>query len=287
MKKLALLLAALGVMSATTLAAEPTLKVTSIGQEIENENVSGGSDIEDVWLWNNLGLSYGDWAFNVQVGKAWSMDTDDGIHSANHRLQFDAMRKMNDNYSLGFRYRGQKDFDRYQLRGAWNYGMIWGSADVWYQANNASPAKEDNYEMELYPFGINYNGIKVGYLLNYKKWINPNEEYQKSFIEHQIRAYAPLYKGEKLTVQTEIRHTLHADKDYTRNKEGKKIAYSTYDDFGRTRIYLKNSYQVNESLNVYLNYGYEVRDYVARDGKANTKSDKYYGDLSIGWNYKF
>ena len=31
MKKLALLLAALGVMSATTFAAEPTLKVTSIG----------------------------------------------------------------------------------------------------------------------------------------------------------------------------------------------------------------------------------------------------------------
>ena len=212
------------------------------------------------------------------------MDTDDGIHSKDHRLQFDAMRKMNDNYSLGFRYRGQKEYDRYQLRGAWNYGMIWGSADVWYQANNGtSPAKEDNIEMEIFPIGVQYNGMKLGWLVNYGEWINPKEDGQENFIEHQLRFYAPLYKGEKLTVQTEIRCTLHNDKEFKGND-----SYKVYDNFGRTRIYLKNNYQVNESLNVYLNYGYEVRDWAEKNGKRkDLDSDKYYGDLVIGWNYKF
>ena len=38
MKKLALLLAALGVMSATTFAAESALRITNVGQEVEIEN---------------------------------------------------------------------------------------------------------------------------------------------------------------------------------------------------------------------------------------------------------
>ena len=289
MKKLALLLAALGVMSATTFAEEPTLKVTSIGQEVEIENTSGGEDIgQSVWFKNMINLSYGDWTFNAVGAKIWSMDTDNGIHSKDHRLEFTGMKKMNDNYSLGFRYRGHKDYDRYVLRGAWNYGMIWGSADVWYQANNASPAKEDNIEMELFPIGINYNGIKVGYLIDYTKYINPSEEFQKSAIEHQIRAYAPLYKGEKLTLQTEIRHTLHNDKDYTRDKAGNKVPYKAFDDFGRTRVYLKSDYKVNDALNVYLNYAYEISDSVSRDGKkSDVDSDKYYGNLTFGWNYTF
>ena len=286
MKKLALLLAALGVMSATTFATEPTLKVTSIGQEVEIENTSGKEDIgQSVWFKNIINFSYENWTFNAVGAKIWSMDTDDGIHSKDHRLEFTAMRKMNDNYSLGFRYRGHKDYDRYVLRGAWNYGMIWGSADVWYQANNGtSPAKEDNYEMEIFPIGVQYNGMKLGWLVNYKEWLNPEDSKgQESQIEHQLRFYAPLYKGEKLTVQTEIRHTLHNDKEF---KE--KQAYKAFEDFGRTRVYLKNNYKVNDALNVYLNYGYEVSKSESRDGKATgIDSGKYYGNLTFGWNYNF
>ena len=283
MKKLALLLAALGVMSATTFAAEPTLKVTSIGQEIENENVSGGSDIEDVWLWNKLGLSYDKWNFNVLVGKKWDMDTDDGIHSKDHRLQFDAMRKMNDNYSLGFRYRGQKEYDRYQLRGAWNYGMIWGSADVWYQANNGtSPAKEDNIEMEIFPIGVQYNGMKLGWLVNYGEWINPKEDGQENFIEHQLRLYAPIYKWDRLSLSTEARITLHAEEDHAGNGN-----YQTYEDFGRNRLYLKANYAVSEDLNVYVNYAYELRDREERDGYKGSIDNADYQNLTFGWSYSF
>ena len=64
MKKLALLLAALGVMSATTFAAESALRITNVGQEVEIENTSGGQDIgQSVWFKNMINLSYKDWTF--------------------------------------------------------------------------------------------------------------------------------------------------------------------------------------------------------------------------------
>lgn len=66
MKKLALLLAALGVMSATTFAAESALRITNVGQEVEIENTSGGQDIgESVYFGTSVGLAYKDWTFGV------------------------------------------------------------------------------------------------------------------------------------------------------------------------------------------------------------------------------
>ena len=60
-----------------------------------------------------------------------------------------------------------------------------------------------------------------------------------------------------------------------------------YEDFGRNRIYLGADYQVNTNLNVYLKYGYEVRNMEkVNDGKS-FDSNNYYGDLIVGWNYKF
>ena len=125
--------------------------------------------------------------------------------------------------------------------------MLWGSADVWYESKTKSDAADANDTLrgEIYPIGVQY-------------------------------------KGERLTVQTEIRHTLHNSKEY---KE--KTPYKVYDDFGRTRVYLKNNYKVNESLNVYFNYAYEFRDWEAKDGTVNTDSDRYFGDIVFGWNYKF
>ena len=64
MKRLALLLAAMGVISVGAMAEAPALKVTNIGQSIEIDNTSGGEDIgETVYFFNTLGLSYGDWNF--------------------------------------------------------------------------------------------------------------------------------------------------------------------------------------------------------------------------------
>ena len=59
MKRLALLLAAMGIVSVGAMAEAPTLKVTSIGQEIEIENENGNQTFDDVWLWTNVNLEYG------------------------------------------------------------------------------------------------------------------------------------------------------------------------------------------------------------------------------------
>ena len=279
MKKLALLLAALGVMSATAFAEESALKITSIGQEVEIENDSGSSNIgESVFFGTIVNLQYKDWSFGVTGAKRWNMDTE-YVDSVTGRLQLDAMKNFG-NYSLGARLRSEKDYDRWYLRGAWNHNMLWGAADVWYQTNEG---KNDTWKGEIYPIGVQYKGIRLGWFIDVTRTnggLNPGD-LEQSF-EHQLRFYAPLYKGERLTVQTEIRHTLHNNKEY---KE--KTAHTVYDDFGRTRVYLKNNYKVNEALDVYFNYAYEVRDWAAKDGEQNTDSNKYFGDIVFGWKYKF
>ena len=80
----------------------------------------------------------------------------------------------------------------------------------------------------------------------------------KEYFEHQIRAYATLYKGERLTLTTEGRFTISAENDYEGVGE---TAYRHYDDFGRNRLYLGADYKVTENLNVYGKYGYEFRDW--------------------------
>ena len=119
MKKLALLLAALGVVSAAAYAA-PELTVTSVGQEIEIENEDhNGTDLDDVWLFNTVGLAYGDWSFGLQAGKQWSVnfDHDKEIKSINHRFQFDVSKKITDNLKLkGLDTEDTKTYDRFYAR---------------------------------------------------------------------------------------------------------------------------------------------------------------------------
>ena len=283
MKKLALLLAALGVMSATTFAAESALRITNVGQEVEIENESGKSNIgESVYFGTSVGLAYKDWTFGVIGAKRWNVDTDD-TDSITGRVVLDAWKHY-DNYKLGFRFRSEKDYDRYYARGAWNHGMLWGSADLWYESKSGT-GNNDTWRGEIFPIGIQYNGIKLGWFVDAEIATGSVKkgEREENF-EHQLRFYAPLYKGEKLTLTTQIRHTLTVDDKY--NGKAKADA-SRYEDFGRTRVYLESDYKVNEALNVYLKYGYEFRDreYVAT-GKSYDKNE-YFGDLIFGWNYKF
>ena len=107
---------------------------------------------------------------------------------------------------------------------------------------------------------------------------------QEGYMAHQLRFYAPLYKGEKLSLNTEYRLSLTEDKEYKNKAE----SYVEFKDFGRHRLYLKSSYAVSESLSVFLNYGYQVSNNESVNGKgANTNSGKYWGDVEFGWNYKF
>lgn len=286
MKRLALLLAAMGIISATALAEAPVLKVTNVGQELEIDNTSGGLDIgESAQLYNTVGLQYGDWTFGVTGAKFWTVDTEAGIHSDGGRLQIDVWKKTTDNLKLGFRYRGQKNYDRYQFRYDYSNGWFWSASDVWYQANNADAT--DNVEMELFPFGVKYGALKAGWFVNYYTAVgNISNDDVDQIVEHQLRVYANLYKSEKLSLDAEYRLTLSYDKDI---EGGKKLAgdNTEFKSFERNRLYLGATYSVTENLDIYGKYGYEIgeKEYIV-DGKE-CNDGKYYGEFVVGWNYKF
>lgn len=289
MRKVALLLASLGIMAAAY-AEQPKLEVTNVGQELYIENKSSGKDLDDVFFWNRVGLKYGEnWTFGLQAAKRWSMDHDAGIESTNHRIMLDAYYKVNSDLKVGTRYRSQKDYDRLYARYDWKHGMLWSAGDFWYQANNTEGGLNDNLEMEWFPVGLQYGPFKIGYFLNGIKYLGDVAvNQQEDYLEQQIRAYLTLYKGEKLTVTTEARVTLKTDEDW--NNKG----YRTFDDFGRNRIYLGADYQVTENLNTYIKYGWEFRDWKYEDGMTEKEyknsgkpTQDYYGEFYLGWNYKF
>lgn len=285
MKRLALLLAAMGIISVGATAAE--LKVTNVGQELEIENTSGAENIgEATYLTTSVGLSYGDWTFGIAGTKFWHADTS-SIKSYDGRLQLDAWKKINDDLKLGLRYRGYDSEDRYYVRWDYSKEWFWSSGDVWYTADNEGDAR-DHIDLEVFPLGVKYGIFKAGWFVNYVEYVGSNVEGTKeNYLENQIRAYMNLYKDEKLSVDTEVRVTLNSDADYTGGKKTAKADDTLYKDFGRNRVYLGASYNINESLNVYAKYGYEFRDLeLVKTGK-DTDSNSYFGDFIVGWNYKF
>lgn len=298
MKRLALLLAAMGIVSVGAMAETPKLEVTSVGQEIEIENTNGKQDLDEVNFFQNVGLKYGDWTFGLQAGKQYSLDYDGDMNSQNSRLQLDVWKKVNTDLKLGARYRGYKEKDRWYAR--WDYSgsnnMFFSWGDVWYEAtqNDNAGGKVDWVKAEVLPIGVKFDNFKVGYFLNYEFAVGSlSDKEQDEYIEHQIRAYWDFYKGEKLTLSFEGRFTLAADKGY----QGDEPGYRHYDNFGRTRTYLGASYKVTESLTVYGKYAYEWRDYEYENGDhrgnygghkgATDVSAENYQDIIIGWNYKF
>ncbi|MCI6153357.1 MAG: hypothetical protein MR673_09605 [Fusobacterium perfoetens] len=295
MKKLALLLAAVGMVSAVAYAA-PELTVTSVGQEIEIENSNhNGTDLDEVNLYNNVGLAYGDWSIGLQAGKQWAINWDDSkdVHSKSHRLQIDVWNKVTDDLKLGFRYRGTSSYDRFYGRWDWNNGLLWSAGDVWYQAESEVNDTNDSLQFEVFPIGVQYGPFKVGYFINYVKTLGDTSVIQKNgklvkedYIEHQIRAYWTFFKGEQLTLSTEGRFTLTADENYE-----KTTPYRTYDDFGRNRIYLKANYAMTENLTVYGSYAWEFRDFKFEDYKPGAPKDdnteNAYQNFIVGWSYKF
>ena len=298
MKKLALLLTALGLVSAAAYAA-PELTVTHVGQEIEIENVDhNGTDLDDVWLWNNVGLAYGDWTFGLTAGKEWDVNfedhdkTDKGVKSGASRLQIDVWNKVTDDLKLGFRYRGQNNYDRFYARWDYNHGMFWSSGDVWYESKNGAYGT-DWVKSEFFPLGLKYGAFKVGYFVNYEKMMGGadvvNGKGDKTeYFEHQIRAYATLYKGEKLTLTTQARVTFAAEENY---KGEAAKTFRTYDDFGgRNRIYLGANYKYTDNLSLYVDYGYEFREWKYENGTEASydgKSQENYQEITIGWKYTF
>ena len=315
MKKTLLLLGALSLISSAAYAKEvlpaveeqtviveetvstaPTLRVTNVGQYLEFDNTSGGADIgEDVHFANFVGLAYGDdWTFGFMARKAWSMDTDDGIHSGDHRLDLDVWKHFNDNFSLGFRFRNQDDFDRYYLRTEYSYGMLSGWIDVAYQSNNGNDAvdHEDAWYGEAIPLQINYGPAYLGYYIEADTWgvdTVKNLNVEKAGFEHwyrqQLRLGTNLYTGEKLTVGVEYRWQFDTDVEYDTKYMAQDTTYAKDDE--RHIVVLSADYNVTENFSVGGYYQYEWRSYDRSGDHVEDKADNYYGEFQIGWNYKF
>ena len=309
MKKLALLLGALSLVSsvayakevvpaveevvvveeAAPVAAAPALTVTYVGQSLEVDNDSGSTaDIgEGVHFGNSVGLAYGDWTFDLFARKTWSMDTDDGIHSTGgHRLQLDAWRHF-DNYSLGLRYRGEKSQDAYYLRGKYNYGMFSGNLDVAYRSKNGTHRDTDSIYIEAIPVAVTVGPVTVGYYFEADDIaLNTSKGEQEHWWRHQLRVGAPIYTGEKLSLGLEYRWQFDTDVEYdgTPSTAYKEANSNTH------VLYLSGSYAVTENLSIDAYYQYDMKDFDAHNGTdkdAKVDDNKYYGEFCIGWTYSF
>ena len=301
MKKLALLLGALSLVSsvayakevvpaveevvvveeAAPVAAAPAFRVTSIGQYVEVDNTSGSSDIgEEVYFGNTVNFAYGDnWTFGLLAHKTWNMDTDKGIHGENHRLQLDAWRNY-ENFSLGLRYRGQENYDRYYVRGKYSYGMFSGWADLAYQSNNSmdNTDREDSWYSEGMPVGVTVGPVTVGYYYEWDKYMNALPNGYESTLSHQLRVMAPLYTGEKLSLSAEYRWQFAQDVDY-------EVSGASYDEKTAHIGILYAAYKVTDNLTLDGYYRYDFNEY---DGQnKEDKADNYYGEFYAGWTYTF
>lgn len=318
MKKIALLLGALSLVSGAAYAKEvvpvveevtaieevapvtaPTLTVTYVGQGLEIDNTSGAENIgESVMFSNSVGLAYGDkWTFDLMARKGWSMDTDDGIHSDNYRIDLGVWRNF-DNYSLGFMWRQEQDMDRYYLRTTYEYGMFSGWIDAAYQSNNGTSHHEDAYYIEAIPAQLTLGPVTIGYYFEADTWslnaisengLSGDEVGDLAGFEHkyrqQLRLGFPLYQGEKLNLGFEYRWQFDTDVEY--DTDIKKDAW-VEENSNTHIIYLSADYAVTENLSISGYYQYDMKEYDSKNGKVdNIDSDRYYGEFFVGWTYTF
>ena len=311
MKKLALLLGALSLVSsvayakevvpaveevvvveeAAPVAAAPMLRVTSVGQSIEIDNYSrhddrgynidsDTNDIGKVMLGTSVGLAYGDdWTFNFFARKHWNTDTDEGMRSDGYRIDMEAWRAF-ENYSLGLKWRQESDNDKYYIRGKYNVGMFSGWADFAYKSVNGEGS--DSWYSEGMPIAITYGPVTLGYYYEWDKYTTTDkvDDVVEGSIKHQVRVMAPLYTGEKLSVGAEYRYQFAHDVDYTVEKP--------WAENNRHIAILNASYAVTDRLTVSGYYEYDFNDYDLHDAPEGDKlSDDYYGEFGLGWTYSF
>lgn len=315
MKKTALLLGAILAISSSAYAKEvlpvveevqetivveevtPTpvsvFKSVTIGQSLEVDNTSGDKNIgEDVIFMNTVDLATDNWDFTIGAGKIFSSDTRDregGLYDrGSSRMELQAIRRF-DNWFLGAKVRSDSDYDRWYLRTGYDYGMFSGWMDAQYYSQSGD---QDYARIEVMPLNVTFGPVKVGYYLDYKDYTGKgqlnedNGSKLKNSLDHQLRAYAPLYDGDKLDLSLEYRLGLHNSKDYKDMPEGE--GYKVYKNFNYNALILNANYALTEAFDIYGYYRYDINKYEAKDGVITDKdSDKYYGEFQIGWAYTF
>ncbi|MDP0493283.1 MAG: hypothetical protein Q7K48_03085 [Fusobacterium sp. JB021] len=292
MKKLTILLAALSLASAAyakevmpvaetvkEVKTAPMLRVTFVGQSLEIDNDSGAEDIgQELHFANTVGLTYGDdWTFELMARKTWSMDTDEGTHSVDHRIDLSAMRAY-ENFNLGARWRQEKESDSYFLLGDYFYGMFSGWFEPAYVSSNGND-DADSFYLEAMPVIATYGPVSLGYYVeasDYRGDYN-NDGIEKESV-HQIRVMADLYSNDKLLINGELRYQFAHDVDMKDSQEWQKN--------NKYGVQLGAEYLVTDALSIDGYYLYEFNKYDGHAG-ATDDADDYYGEFAIGWTYSF
>ncbi len=361
MKKIAFLLAALSVASvsyakeilpeaepvveevvveetAQEVKSAPVLRVTSIGQYLEIDNTSGAEDIgEGVHFGNSVGLALGDnWTFDLMARKTWSASTDDwkdadglhsdGMKSNGHRIDIQATRHF-ENFSVGLKWRGEQDMDKFYIPVSYNFGMISGWATPAYSFMNEGN-DDDAWYLEAMPLTVKYGPVALGYYFEGTKstgddeatpaysFMNEGNDDDAWYLEAMPLTvkYGPValgyyFEGTKSTgdddnheydhqvrlmldVYKTDRFTIGAEYWYQfayENQTEKAGKLVDYYENNKHTGVIKAAYDVTENLTVDGYYRYDFNKYDEFDGatKATGKADDYYGEFYVGWTYKF
>ena len=319
MKKLVLLLAALSVASVSyakevmpeaapvveeapvveqevvEVKAAPVLRVTSVGQELVVEDTSSQGTKNDanigeaVHLKNMVGLALGDsWTFDLMARKTWEASTDDahtdgekwdGMRSAGHRIDLQATRHF-ENFSLGLRWRGEKNKDAIFLPVSYNYGMVSGWFDPAYYFVNESKG-QDYFYLEAEPVVLSYGPVQLAYYFEGYKWTGEGDgnapEDTKSDYAHQARLRGTVYSNDTFSVGLEYRYQFAQDVEMV---NGNKDVENN-----RHIAVLSGTYNVTDNLTLASYYQYEFNKYEQHEGSA--MDDDYYGEFGLGWTYNF
>ncbi len=290
MKKIGLILAALGLISSAVLAGENQLEIKKIGQELEINNTSGGEDIgEKVKFSTSVELSYQDWIFGIEGKKEWKMDTVAGIKSRKSKFELEAIKSVNENLELGVKFEGESDKDNYGFTYEYAKDFFISEGEFTYSAVNTGKNEErDEFEIEAEPLGFKYKDLKITWYIDYVKVLGEIPQNSEKYkLENQIRVYWDFYKSSKLDLSAEYRIGLNNKIKFSGNKIDVDEDEVKYKDFRMNAIYLSADYSVTKNLTIYGEYGYEIYNWQYINSGKTCNSEKYYGELTLGWKYKF
>lgn len=311
MKKLALLLAALSVASMSyakevipepvveevvveeavvaPVVTSPVLKVTSIGQKLIVEDTSSTGFNNDanigeaVHLENYVGLALGDaWTFDLMARKTWEASTDDahtdgkgpvwdGIRSKGHRIELGATRHF-ENFTIGAKWRGEEDKDRFYIPASYNFGMISGWAEPAYTFYDNGA--KDSYYLEAEPVQFTYGPVQLAYYFEGEKETGDADNHEYT---HQARLRGTLFSNDVVSLGAEYRYQFAHEV-----VENGVVQYENNRHIG----ILSAAYNVTENLILDTYYEYDFNKY-SDVVAGKSKDDDYYGEFGLGWTYNF
>lgn len=321
MKKLALSLAALGIVSTSALAG--TLELKSVGQklEYEHENRQPGGKVS---LSTNVNLKYEDWSFGIEAKKKgkWNQTTakekSRRLTSTDAVVKLSAKKTITPEIEAEYTYEGSSSENNNTVSASYSKGIYSSNVEVSYNTSN-KPA-EDHWNFSYKPFEINYNGFSTELTLEYEKhhkqqksdnyWkatykpigvsyegINAKVvlEYEKYNRENELKDKSNGKLALSFPVYSEGNFNLKGNFDvklFDRKSYRETTAYYVYRDFGQVTAKLSANYKVDENLSLNASVEYQLRNFRYnndKDGaerKKHTVGNRNKQKVTVGWTYK-